>query len=238
LTATSCYRLRDVKSIPIFGSDVENIYKSKIRTDVKTGIATLVVTEDRQVLFKIEKDDAQRSLICSNVTPDEWKDDRPRFFFGKDHVAVEYFKNGILWKLKDASGNDKIPFKISFDKEIHVGAAALEHPEFLMSDLDLEILANANIKNKTAKISPPFFKDADSDLKIMLKTANGPQKTAPKNILAIFVKSIVKLLEEELENPVKEIYLNFDFPHELSKNSPFSFAFNFLKIDFELQICQ
>uniref|UniRef100_A0AC34R0M3 Uncharacterized protein n=1 Tax=Panagrolaimus sp. JU765 TaxID=591449 RepID=A0AC34R0M3_9BILA len=209
------------------------VFDDNATIDSGTIWITLLIKSYFDIGFKIEKDDAQRSLIYSNVTPDEWTDDRPRFFFGKDDVAVKYFRNGILWKLKDANGNDKISFKISFDKEIHVGAAAEEHPEYLMADLDLEMLANATIKNKTSKISSPFFKDVDNELKIMLKTAHGPQKTNPKNIIAIFIKSIVKLLEEKLENPVKQIYLNFDFPHELSKNSQFLLALNILKIDYD-----
>uniref|UniRef100_A0AC34QWF0 Uncharacterized protein n=1 Tax=Panagrolaimus sp. JU765 TaxID=591449 RepID=A0AC34QWF0_9BILA len=122
-------------------TDVMKIYQSTVNLKDEIGILTVAFDEDQWNYFKLEKDDEKKTLISRSTTSNEWKDDRPTLIFGKDHVSVDYFKAGLLWKLKDINGNKNIPFKISFDEEVYIGAAADEHPEYLMPDIDLEALS-------------------------------------------------------------------------------------------------
>lgn len=115
------------------------IIASNVKIESKFDI-TLVFDEDKIPSFEIENDDEKKTLIFSNVPLNKWKAYCPRFIFGKDYCSVKYYKNGLLWKLKDTNGNQKIPFKISFGTEIYVGDAALEYPKLSMPEIDLEIL--------------------------------------------------------------------------------------------------
>uniref|UniRef100_A0AC34PXH3 Uncharacterized protein n=1 Tax=Panagrolaimus sp. JU765 TaxID=591449 RepID=A0AC34PXH3_9BILA len=193
---------------------------SNLEVDDQVFFVTLCSTRDWGYFFKIETDDDQKTLILSCFPmSNKWWDDRPTFMIGKDYCSVDYYKDGLLWKLKDINGNEKIPFKMSFDEQIYIGDAADEHPEFLMSETDFKML----------------FKDQkfDQESQIPLNTADGIRKTTPENIVAIFIKSILKLLEEKLGQPVDEIYLNFGFSYDILSESTIFKALNLLKVDFE-----
>lgn len=171
-------------------------------------------------------------LIITNVAIDKWEDDRPTFYFGKDYCSVNYYKDGLLWKLKDDNGNDKIPFKLSFDREVYIGDAALEHPEFLMLEIDLETLLNDKAFHKISEKRDDFIQNDKQKYKILLRTFNGFRKTSRENIIAIFIKSILNLLESKLEKFLKEIYLEFKFSHNLCVAN----ALKFLTVSFEKKV--
>uniref|UniRef100_A0AC34Q0L7 Uncharacterized protein n=1 Tax=Panagrolaimus sp. JU765 TaxID=591449 RepID=A0AC34Q0L7_9BILA len=178
------------------------VFESPIKVDKEIVVVTLFVDKNQQVYFKIEKNDAQKTLICSNKPLNEWKDDRPRFVFGKDHCSVNYYKNGLLWKLKDANDNIKIPFKISFDKELYIGDAAEEYEKSHLFTMDLNVLLDEKRLKEFMTKSPNF---AVED-KILISTSDGIRKTSPEILFAIFIKSILKLLENKMEKSVEEIY--------------------------------
>uniref|UniRef100_A0AC34PW69 Uncharacterized protein n=1 Tax=Panagrolaimus sp. JU765 TaxID=591449 RepID=A0AC34PW69_9BILA len=209
-------------------TDVMKIYQSTVNLKDEIGILTVAFDEDQWNYFKLEKDDEKKTLISRSTTSSEWKDDRPTFIFGKDQVSVDYFKAGLLWKLKDINGSKKILFKISFDEEVYIGAAAEEHPEYLMPEIDLEMLSNVKEYPKLSTMFPDFILDDDKSYKILLKTKNGTQKTRPENIVAVFIKSVLKLLEEKLGKSVDEILVKY--PNDSSTNSVISNACKFLKI--------
>uniref|UniRef100_A0AC34PXV2 Uncharacterized protein n=1 Tax=Panagrolaimus sp. JU765 TaxID=591449 RepID=A0AC34PXV2_9BILA len=121
------------------------------------------MNQNKILYYKIEKDDEQNTLISSLSKNFEYV--CPRFVFGKDYCLVKYYKEGLLWKLKDINGNVKIPFKISFGDEIHVGQAALEHPDFLMAEIDLELLLNDAVHHELPKDSNNIIKLTTKNLK-------------------------------------------------------------------------
>uniref|UniRef100_A0AC34Q7M1 Uncharacterized protein n=1 Tax=Panagrolaimus sp. JU765 TaxID=591449 RepID=A0AC34Q7M1_9BILA len=182
--------------------------------DNEIGIVMVTINQEKLIHFKIATIDEndKKTLIISNIPVDIWEDDRPVIKTGKDYYSVDYYDNGLFCRLKDANGNIKIPFKISFDKEIYIGEAADEHPEFLMPDLDLEMLLNTKSHPELAKKRPDWFVlDSDNKYKVLLKTANGIKKTSPRNLYGIFLASIYELLEEKLGKPVDLLQSKFLF---------------------------
>uniref|UniRef100_A0AC34PZD8 Uncharacterized protein n=1 Tax=Panagrolaimus sp. JU765 TaxID=591449 RepID=A0AC34PZD8_9BILA len=116
----------------------------------------------------------------------------PEFGFFRNRCFVYYFsENGLQKNIEDDNGNWGIPFKISFDKEIYIGHAALEHQEFLFSSYETLVVPETN-----------------EDGFILVKTVDGLRKTTPATILAVFIKSVLKLLEQKLETSVKTIYVD------------------------------
>uniref|UniRef100_A0AC34PYW6 Uncharacterized protein n=1 Tax=Panagrolaimus sp. JU765 TaxID=591449 RepID=A0AC34PYW6_9BILA len=161
-----------------------------------TVVATLKMDVNKTILFEIRKDDDDETLLFQTIPFVEFRSFCPVLSFVKNAssvtCSVNYYKEGLQWNLKDINGNVKIPFKISFDKEIYIGDAALEHQEFLLSG----IIEFFKFKNEKSQIENEEF---------MIKTVDGLRRTTPATILAVFIKSILKLLEETLEQQVEEI---------------------------------
>uniref|UniRef100_A0AC34R5B2 Uncharacterized protein n=1 Tax=Panagrolaimus sp. JU765 TaxID=591449 RepID=A0AC34R5B2_9BILA len=161
--------------------------------DNETVVATLKMDVNKTSLFEIRKDNDDKTLLFQTIPFVEFKSCCPVLSFVKNSssmtCSLNYYKEGLRWNLKDINGNVKIPFTISFDKEIYVGEAASEHPEFYIHGLwRFFILKNAN-----------------SRIHKIVKTADGLRKTTPATIFAIFIKSILKLLEENSIEQVEEI---------------------------------
>uniref|UniRef100_A0AC34Q8A1 Uncharacterized protein n=1 Tax=Panagrolaimus sp. JU765 TaxID=591449 RepID=A0AC34Q8A1_9BILA len=204
------------------------ILSSNVKVDGEIVVLTLSVDDNKQVCFKVEKNDEGRTLIAAmaaNVPLSEWKDYRPRFFFGKDYCSVNYYKHGLSWKLKDVNGNIKIPFKISFGEEIYVGDAASDFYGCFSFNMDLETMMDEENTSKSKS-------ESNENGKIVVQTVDGPRITTLENILAVFMKSILKLLEEKLEKSVEEIYLNV--PRSTYNTSLLKGVCKRLKIQFEL----
>lgn len=106
------------------------------------------------------------------------------------------------------SENEKIPFKINFDKEIFIGDAASENENLIT--VHLEVLINQMTINS-------------GNYKLLIKTVDGIRKKFPKKIFAIFAKSILKLLEGKIEKKTDEIYFEFLFPHDLFQKRSYDF---------------
>uniref|UniRef100_A0AC34RHG8 Uncharacterized protein n=1 Tax=Panagrolaimus sp. JU765 TaxID=591449 RepID=A0AC34RHG8_9BILA len=181
----------------------------KIDVEDEVCIVTLAFDPDCLTGFKIEKDDEDKTLVFSNQNWQLFTFNAPTFIFGKDYCSVDYYKDGLSWKLKDVNGNIKIPFKISFDKEIYIGDAAFEHPEFLMPEMELE---KPLIIQAFKKFFPKFNvadEEANKDSEIILKTFEGYRKILPENLVGIFVKSILKLLEEKVGKSINKFRCTF-----------------------------
>uniref|UniRef100_A0AC34RMH6 Uncharacterized protein n=1 Tax=Panagrolaimus sp. JU765 TaxID=591449 RepID=A0AC34RMH6_9BILA len=172
----------------------------------ETVIVKLSMDKYKSILCEVYKDDVVRTRLIKMSPFMKFKIHRYVFIFGKDYCGVNYHKEGLHWNLKDINGNVKIPFKISFDEEIFIGDAALEHPEFLLSGIDLEMLLNFDYFCGLPDYPNHLQLDNGMYYKIVIKTADGLRKTTPEVILATFMKSILKLLEEKLDDNVDEIY--------------------------------
>uniref|UniRef100_A0AC34QDW1 Uncharacterized protein n=1 Tax=Panagrolaimus sp. JU765 TaxID=591449 RepID=A0AC34QDW1_9BILA len=118
----------------------------------------------------------------------------PNFGFFRNRCYVHYDSEFGFHKIEDDNGNWGIPFKISFDKEIYIGHAALEHQEFLISSYETLIVP-----------------ETTGDDFILVKTVDGLRKTTPATILAVFVKSVIKLVEQKLRRSVKKINVDVTF---------------------------
>lgn len=176
------------------------VFDTILQTKCETAIFTLRMCQNKNFSGKIQTDNKNETPFVFGVLLNELKDDLPRFIFGKDNCSVNYYKNGLLWTLKDANGNVKILFKLSFDQEIYVGDVALEHPEFLMPEIDLEVISTTYNLNESAVNHDQCFLDETKEYKLLLNTIDGTRKTTSDKILAIFMKSILKLLEQKFLN--------------------------------------
>uniref|UniRef100_A0AC34Q3Z1 Uncharacterized protein n=1 Tax=Panagrolaimus sp. JU765 TaxID=591449 RepID=A0AC34Q3Z1_9BILA len=168
---------------PIQGKRV--LFSSNVDIDDEVVIVTLQQDKHLNYLFKIEKNNDEKTLITSSRPLDEWEDDRPRVIVAKSHCCAGYYKEGLLWELKDANGNDKIPFKISFGNEIYVGEAASNHDE--QFNVDLDVLINQSSLKTWTKKNPNAFINDSGEVKFLIKTCDGIRKVSPEMILAIFI---------------------------------------------------
>uniref|UniRef100_A0AC34RQ20 Uncharacterized protein n=1 Tax=Panagrolaimus sp. JU765 TaxID=591449 RepID=A0AC34RQ20_9BILA len=172
-------------------------------------IVTLAFDPDCLTGFKIEKDNEDKTLVFSNQKWEFFTFNAPTFVFAKNYCSVDYYKHGLSWKLKDVNGNIKIAFKISFDKEIYIGAAAVDHPEFLIPETELEKpLIFQAFKNFFPKFNVAD-EEAKEDSEIILKTFEGYRKILPANLVGIFVKSSLKLLEEKVGKSINKFRCTF-----------------------------
>uniref|UniRef100_A0AC34Q1G5 Uncharacterized protein n=1 Tax=Panagrolaimus sp. JU765 TaxID=591449 RepID=A0AC34Q1G5_9BILA len=164
------------------------LFSSNVDINDEVVIVTLQQDKHMNYFFKIEKDNDEKTLITSSRPLDEWEDDRPRVIVAKSHCCAGYYKDGLLWELKDANGNENIPFKISFGKEIYIGAAASNHDEQL--NIDLDVLINQSSLKKWMNKNPNAFIIDSGEVKFLIKTCDGIRKVSPEMILAIFIKSV------------------------------------------------
>uniref|UniRef100_A0AC34R7I5 Uncharacterized protein n=1 Tax=Panagrolaimus sp. JU765 TaxID=591449 RepID=A0AC34R7I5_9BILA len=161
--------------------------------------------ENKMLRLKIKKGTSENSPTAK-ISRDEFKGDRPRIVFGKDYCFVNVYKNGLLWRVRDINGNENIPFYLSFDEEIYVGDAALEHPKYLMPKVDLEMLFNKFIPNTTDVMENRLLSNENGEQFIVIKTFDGWKKTTPAMIVAIFIKSILKIIEQKLQLTIEDIH--------------------------------
>uniref|UniRef100_A0AC34QV15 Uncharacterized protein n=1 Tax=Panagrolaimus sp. JU765 TaxID=591449 RepID=A0AC34QV15_9BILA len=174
--------------------------------------------ETKAFLCKIVSNDVKKIILFENPRQFTPQDDRPKFIFGEDYCSVNYYKDGLLRRLKDANGNTKIPFKISFDKQIYIGDAALEQPEFLMPKIDLKTIYNPSLSKQLESLEKYLFLDKNKEHNVKLNTIEGCRRLKLIEILAIFIKSILKLLEETMGNPAENLYFNIDLLELSSPN--------------------
>uniref|UniRef100_A0AC34RMD4 Uncharacterized protein n=1 Tax=Panagrolaimus sp. JU765 TaxID=591449 RepID=A0AC34RMD4_9BILA len=182
-----------------------NLHDFILESVNETVIVKLSIDKYKSILCEVYKDDSSKACLIQKSPLMKLEIHRNVFIFGKDYCGVNYHKEGLQWTLKDINGNVRIPFKISFDKEIYIGEAALEHSEFLLSGIDLEMLLNPDYFGVLPDYCKYFQKENEKDYKIVIKTPDGLRKTTPEIILAIFMKSILKLLEEKLDGNIDEI---------------------------------
>uniref|UniRef100_A0AC34RC69 Uncharacterized protein n=1 Tax=Panagrolaimus sp. JU765 TaxID=591449 RepID=A0AC34RC69_9BILA len=93
LNLVKCNKIQLITSIDdSFNTSTEKvIYSESLNSLTGSVVVTLKVDENKDVYFKIEKNDAQKTLITTNVPLSEWtSDDRPTFTFGKNYVSVDY----------------------------------------------------------------------------------------------------------------------------------------------------
>uniref|UniRef100_A0AC34PVP5 Uncharacterized protein n=1 Tax=Panagrolaimus sp. JU765 TaxID=591449 RepID=A0AC34PVP5_9BILA len=195
----------------IDGGATEKSYYLENKAGIFSKFTTVIFTMDETKAFlcKIISNDVEKILLFENPRQFTPKDDRPKFIFGEDYCSVNYHKDGLLRRLKDANGNVQIPFKISFDKEIYIGEAADEHPEFLMPKIDLKTIFNPCLSKQLESLEKYSFLDKNKEHNVKLNTVEGCRRLKLLEIYAVFIKSILKLLEETMGNPAENIYLNF-----------------------------
>lgn len=151
----------------------KKVYRSlDVKLDSEIAIVTYCINEHKRYQLKIEKDDDERTLIASVVPVHLYNYDHPRFFFDKDYCSVTYYRDEILWKLKDINGNFIISFKISFDKEILIGDAAMKYGKYLLN-MDVGMLLDTEWLKKMAKNNKNVFVDNFGKYTILVKTIDG-----------------------------------------------------------------
>uniref|UniRef100_A0AC34RBC4 DNA-directed RNA polymerase n=1 Tax=Panagrolaimus sp. JU765 TaxID=591449 RepID=A0AC34RBC4_9BILA len=210
-----------------------HLHEFTLRSINETVIVKVSIDKYKSILCEVYKDNVVRTRLIKISSLMKFKIHRYAFIFGKDYCGVNYHKEGLQWNLKDINGNVKMPFKISFDKEIYIGDAASEHPEFLLSGIDLEMLLNPEYFGGLPDYCKYFQKENEKDYKIVIKTADGLRKTTPEIIVAIFMKSILILLEEKLNDNIEEVYLKMLFCNRTTNatNLVFKKACNILGIN-------
>uniref|UniRef100_A0AC34RCN2 Uncharacterized protein n=1 Tax=Panagrolaimus sp. JU765 TaxID=591449 RepID=A0AC34RCN2_9BILA len=158
----------------------------------------------------------------------------PKITFTKTDCSVEFIKNGLNLILKDGNNMEKIPTAISFDTKIPlIGKSAVDDGKFTRI-YDFGNLMDEKICQKMIGKQKWLHKSGKTgQMMILFKTFDGWKKETITKMFSIFLKSIILLIEDELEWKIPG--LNLCFENKITNSKDFKIVENLLGI--ELKIC-
>lgn len=165
-----------------------------------------------QISFSVELDNKERKVIEESTSKMIDFDGYPQFFLSNLNVfRGTYYKHGLQFKI-EADGESLIPAVVNFSKNPpSVGQHALNEDgtkcwlfqTMLMDDHELNFYGERSS-------GMYLIKGEENDgNKLVIKVGNEWKKMSVEKLFAVFIKSMLKLLEEKMNEKVDKMWFNF-----------------------------